>query len=55
MKLTFKITATVLITVISLLTFFGFFIIKDEKNFLETLQNRQGKTIVNTISISILD
>ena len=55
MKLTFKITATVLITVISLLTFFGFFIIKDEKNFLETLQDRQGKTIVNTISISILD
>ena len=55
MKLTFKITATVLITVISLLIFFGFFIIKDEKKFLETLQNRQGKTIVNTISISILD
>ncbi|MBU3013124.1 HAMP domain-containing histidine kinase [Poseidonibacter lekithochrous] len=55
MKLTFKITATVLITVISLLIFFGFFIIKDEKKFLETLQNRQGKTIVNIISISILD
>ena len=55
MKLTFKITATVLISVMSLLSFFGFFIIKDEKNFLEKLQNEQGKTIVNTISISILD
>ncbi len=55
MKLTFKITATVLIAVISLLSFFAYFIIKDEKKFLETLQNKQGKIIVNTISISILD
>ena len=55
MKLTFKITAAVLITVISLLLFFGFFIVKDEKIFLEHLQNKQGKAIVNTISISIVD
>ena len=55
MKLTFKITAAVLIIVMSLLSFFGFFIIKDEKNFLKKLQNEQGRTIVNTISISILD
>jgi signal transduction histidine kinase len=55
MKLTFKITAAVLIAVMSILLFFGFFIIKDEKRFLEKLQNEQGKAIVNTISISILD
>jgi signal transduction histidine kinase len=55
MKLTFKITAAVLITVMSILSFFGFFIIKDEKRFLETLQNEQGKTIANTLAISILD
>ena len=55
MKLTFKITTAVLITVMSLLLFFGYFIVKDEKEFLEKLQNEQGKIIVNTISISILD
>ena len=55
MKLTFKITTIVLATVMSLLLFFGYFIIKDEKQFLEELQDEQGKIIVNTISISILD
>ena len=55
MKLTFKITSIVLVTVMSLLLFFGFFIIKDEKEFLQYLQNKQGKAIVNTISISIVD
>lgn len=55
MKLTFKLTASVLIIVITLLTITSIFYIEKERKFLVDLQNKKAKAIANTISTSIVD
>jgi len=55
MSLSLKITATLLFTLLVLLSLFGWVMIGDERRTLESLLDRQGKAITEVIAVFSLD
>ncbi|KAB7887283.1 ATP-binding protein [Poseidonibacter ostreae] len=55
MKLLLKITTLILVALISILSIFAYFQIKDEKKVLSNFLNTQGKLLSNTISAGTIE